>query len=102
MPKVILPNPMTDGSEEIRVTFKAILPPEWAGMDADEIAEMFEDEETDIEIHINRVEALVDGDFEDVSEDWMFDPSVVDELEEEVRVLYVDHKRESYVDRMYR
>lgn len=97
MAKVTLANPLNDGATEIRVTFKPIMPPEWASMDREEREEWFNDDAEDVEIQLKAIEEDRDGEFVDVSNEWAGD---VDELEEEIRTQYVERQRLMYLERL--
>ncbi len=102
MPKLTIPHPLNDGLGELRITFKAKMPQEWSGLDEDERDEMFsDDDDIPVEVILMRVEEGSDGDFHDVSDEWR-SHSYLDELEEEVRVRFLEHRREKYVDRLAR
>lgn len=97
--KIILANPVTEGQNELCVIFKPILPPEWSGLDEEERAELIEDEETAVEIELRAVQELRGGSWVDVSAEWSH-RAELDDLEEEIRVRYLEYQREKYLDRM--
>jgi hypothetical protein len=101
MPRVILPHP-ENSTEEIRVKYRVVMPPDFAGADDEERADLWFDDEFSAEIEVvvlNIEERGKEGEWEDRSVQWALS-ALLDEIEETVRDAEVSRSREKYVDRL--
>lgn len=100
MPKITMKCPWDD-SLDLRVTFKPVYPPDWSGMDDEDRAAYMQDDDADVDILIKSVELGTDGEFVAVESESELEMDLY-ELEFEVKEVFVEKKREQYVNRLAR
>lgn len=99
MPKITIPNPLTDGESKLRVTFKPHFPPVFNGLDEELMNNPWDEDEANIDIEIRKIEEGIGDEYFDVSAEWEHS-EYLEDIEEEVKMLYIERQRERYADRL--